>query len=150
MKNLDGTKKYAFRKSERLCSKRVIGVLFGGGSRSFAAYPLRVVFIPTEMKTVEPVSVLISVSKRHFKRAVWRNRVKRQVREAYRLNKHILLDTLMLDRMPKHLAMAFLWLGDEQVSSTVVEAKMRNLLFRISEYYQKEGRTDETFVETAE
>lgn len=67
--------------------------MFAGGSRSFSIFPLRVVWLPAEELDVQ-ASILISVSKRRFKRAVKRNRIKRQIREAYRLNKQILLAPL--------------------------------------------------------
>ena len=62
----------------------------GGVSKSFSIFPIRVVYMPVEQGEA-PASILISVSKRRFKRAVKRNRVKRQIREAYRMNKHGLL-----------------------------------------------------------
>ena len=74
-------------KSERLDKKKVIDKMFSGGARSFSVFPLRVVYLPVE-ELEAPVSILVSVSKRRFKRAVKRNRVKRQIREAYRKNNH--------------------------------------------------------------
>ena len=61
------------RKSERLDKKKVIEKMFAGGSRSFSVFPLRVVYLPVE-ELEAPVSILVSVSKRRFKRAVKRNR----------------------------------------------------------------------------
>ena len=69
-------------KTERLHSKIVIEKMFAGGfSRSFSVFPLRAVYMSVEQQEV-PVSILISVPKKRFKRAVKRNRVKRQIREA--------------------------------------------------------------------
>ena len=65
----------------------------GGHSKSFSIFPIRVVYMPVEQGEV-PATILISVSKRRFKRAVKRNRVKRQIREVYRKNKQPLLDGL--------------------------------------------------------
>ncbi len=70
------------RKSERLDKKKVIEKMFAGGSRSFSVFPLRVVYLPVEELEVS-ASILISVSKRRFKRAVKRNRVKRQIGRAH-------------------------------------------------------------------
>lgn len=80
---------YTFSKEEHLCSKRLISLLFAKSS-SFNLYPLRFVYYTPENLPPGSTQVLISVSKRYFKRAVDRNRLKRQIREAYRLNKHIL------------------------------------------------------------
>ena len=76
---------YTLCKAERLNSKILIEKMFAGGSKSFSIFPIRVVYMPVEQGEA-PASILISVSKRRFKRAVKRNRVKRQVREAYRKN----------------------------------------------------------------
>lgn len=74
-------------KAERLYSKIVIEKMFAGGaSRSFSVFPLRAVYMSVDRQEV-PASILISVPKKRFKRAVKRNRVKRQIREAYRKNK---------------------------------------------------------------
>lgn len=121
--------RHTFKKAERLCSKKHIETLFAGGSRAISAYPLRVVFRETEKG--QPTKLLISVSKRHFKHAVDRNRTKRLIREAYRLNKQILLDSpFMHDRC---LDLAFIWLSDELYDFPTVESRVKNLLQRISE-----------------
>lgn len=106
--------------------------MFAGGSRSFSIFPLRVVWLPVEELDVQ-ASILISVSKRRFKRAVKRNRVKRQIREAYRMNKPILLDSDALNKKEYRLAIAFIYLADELMDSTLVEEKMKTALARIVE-----------------
>lgn len=124
-----------FHKSEHLCSKRLTDALFAGGNKSLVSFPVRAVFMPVSANEgKEAVQVLVSVSKRHFKRAVRRNRIKRQMREAYRRQKHILTD--VLDKTPgKHLAVAFLWLADRQYASSEVDACIRHLLTRIAERF---------------
>ncbi len=127
---------YELTKSERLCSKKLIEALFEGGHKSMSAYPIRAVFmsipegLAPEDKPLPPVQVLLSVSKRRFKHAVDRNRVKRQLREAYRLQKDIVIQGL---HPHHHLAIAFIWLSDEHFPTTVIHAKMQKLLLRISE-----------------
>ena len=86
--------KLTLPKVERLNSRILIERLFTGGSKSLPAFPLRIVYMPVEGENLPAATILISVPKKRFKRAVKRNRVKRQVREAYRKNKHILLDAL--------------------------------------------------------
>ena len=123
---------HTFGKQERIVSRKLIERLFGGGgSRSMSAYPLRLVYLPVERDGVG-AKVLISVPKRHFKRAVKRNRVKRQVREAYRMHKQLLdgATSLMADRT---LALAFIWQADELYDSRAVEASVRSLLERLNE-----------------
>lgn len=120
------------RKPERLNKKKIIEKMFAGGSRSFSIFPLRVVWLPVEELDVQ-ASILISVSKRRFKRAVKRNRVKRQIREAYRMNKPILLDSDALNKKEYRLAIAFIYLADELMDSTLVEEKMKTALARIVE-----------------
>ena len=117
-------------KTERLDKKKVIDKMFSGGARSFSVFPLRVVYLPVE-ELEAPVSILVSVSKRRFKRAVKRNRVKRQIREAYRKNKSLLVDELQ--RREQRLAIAFIYLSDELVATAELEEKMKIALARISE-----------------
>nr|WP_325288708.1 ribonuclease P protein component [uncultured Bacteroides sp.] len=118
------------RKPERLNKKKIIEKMFAGGSRSFSIFPLRVVWLPVE-ELDAPVSILVSVSKRRFKRAVKRNRVKRQIREAYRLNKTCLLTPLA--EKGRRLAIAFIYLSDELMDSALIEEKMKVALVRIAE-----------------
>lgn len=118
------------RKPERLNKKKIIEKMFAGGSRSFSIFPLRVVWLPVEELDVQ-ASILISVSKRRFKRAVKRNRIKRQIRETYRLNKQILLAPLT--EKNRRLAIAFIYLADELMNSALVEEKIKAALTRIVE-----------------
>lgn len=80
---------YSFPKEERLHSKKLIAELFSKGS-SFNMYPLRFVLIKQADPSATPPQVLVSVSKKYFKKAVDRNRIKRQLREVYRTHKHLL------------------------------------------------------------
>ncbi len=126
---------YTLSKAERLNSKVMIERLFAGGNSSFPAFPLRVVYmwVGPEEGTAD-ISILISVPKKRFKHAVKRNRVKRQVREAYRRNKYILLDALKEMESPdKRLVMAFIWLDNQLHASEEVEYKVRKLLLHMAE-----------------
>ena len=120
------------RKRERMVSRKLIETLFsGGGSQSMAAFPLRVVYVNKERAHGEvPVQILISVPKKRFKHAVDRNRVKRQVREAYRLHKQVLYEALANE---EKLLMAFVWLADEHRSTQDVEKRVVSLMQRMAE-----------------
>ena len=120
-----------FRKQERIVSHQLIETLFEkGDSQTLAAYPLRAVFLKKERQQGHaPVQILISVPKKRFKHAVDRNRVKRQVREAYRLHKQLISDIIPDD---KELLIAFIWLSDSHCPSIEVEKRMVSLLQRIA------------------
>ena len=86
---------------------------------------------PDDVANDEPnTQILVSVPKKCFKRAVKRNRVKRQVREAYRRNR-VLVSEKVADGC--RLVMAFIWLDSKLYDTAVVEAKLKNLIQRISE-----------------
>lgn len=121
-----------FRKSERLVSSKVIGELFSSGSRSFSCFPVKAVYRKAAVSDGHPpVKVLTSVSKRHFKHAVDRNRAKRQIREAYRLHKDILPE--VLHDKQTHLSIAFIWMSDTPQPTNRVAASVERLLRIISE-----------------
>lgn len=76
--------KQTFKKSERLSKKKLIQELFHKGS-SFYLHPFKIIFL---LQSEHPAhQILISVPKRIHKTAVSRNKIKRRIREAYRLNK---------------------------------------------------------------
>ena len=125
--------RFTLKKNERRASRKLIDQLFAGSSsHSLAAFPVRVVYIIKERAREEsPVQVLVSVSKRHFRHAVDRNRAKRQLREAWRHHKETLASMMPAD---KCLAVAFLWLSDSPQPSAVVESRVSSLVQRIAKH----------------
>ena len=123
-----------FGKQEKLCAKRAIDRLFvGGNSRSVVAFPIRLVYMPVEREQDESLlKVLVTVSKKHFKHAVDRNRTKRLLREAWRLHRNEILQLLRL----KHtggLDVALIWLDDKLWTAKDVDNRMSLLLKRLSD-----------------
>lgn len=120
---------------ERIKSKKLIDTLFNGGnSRSLTAFPLRIVYMlrARESDDNSQAQIMVSVSKRHFKRAVKRNRIKRQIRETYRQNKELLLDVL-IKKPETTVCMAFIWQSDQLFPSSDIEHCMKSLLQRVAE-----------------
>ncbi len=122
----------SFPKKERMVSRLEIEKLFGGGkTRSVVSFPLRMVYTLKERQQGDmPVSLLVSVSKRHFKHAVDRNRVKRQLREAYRKHKQLLYSSIPDDRQ---MLIACVWLSDKHEQSAIIEKSFVQLVKRIVE-----------------
>lgn len=132
-------KRYTFPKPEHLCRKSEIEMLFSAGSHSMTAYPLRAVYRAVPHNSGPAVKVLLSVAKRRLRHAVERNRAKRQLREAYRHNKHTLLAVFPAG-MGMHIA--FVWLSEHPESSQKVSARVASLLQRISEQVLRQTAND--------
>jgi len=117
----------SFPKKEKLKSKKLIEQLFAEG-KSISAYPLKLVYLRTPFDTDAHIQVGVTVSKRNFKSAVKRNRIKRLLREGYRLNKHLVFNSLEGD-----YAFMFLYLGKEmpinhQLEKNVVQVFKKLLI----------------------
>ncbi len=121
---------FSFARSERLKSQKVIGELFKGGQNSFVAYPLRIVWKPMDAQWLAhpdaQVQVMISVPKRTFKTAVQRNRLKRQIREAYRLNKSALLEKINPEQFP--IALMLMYVAKEALPFLEIEAGVKKMI----------------------
>ena len=121
---------HTLQKSERLCKKKAIERLFGGGNLSFSAYPFRAVFCVTESQEV-PARILISIPKHRLRHAVDRNRMKRLVREAYRLNKGIIWDVASEKGITVDIA--FICISDRTATYREVRKSVCKILQRTAE-----------------
>lgn len=117
-------KRFGFRKTEKLKSRKQIESLFLNG-KNFAAFPLRITyqFIPSEQSSLQAG---VTAGKKYFKKAVDRNRIKRLVREAYRLQKSDLVEILKQRKLKGSL---FFMYTDKTVApySTVKDAMNKAL-----------------------
>lgn len=107
-----------FPKSEKLCSDNAIDTLYKNGKK-FIAWPVRVTYIPI---TDAPTQVLIWASKSLFKHAVDRNHLRRLMREAYRLNKHVLC------KENRHYHLAFNYIDKQIQDFHVIEKSIKKAL----------------------
>ena len=119
-----------FPKSERIKSKIVIDNVFKEG-QLIKKYPFRLKYIETnESKT----QILISVPKRNIKSAVKRNRVRRQLKEIYRLNKTALLVNLAKGEL--NLALFLIYTGKENEDFRFLEDKLKLVLKELNDKYE--------------
>jgi ribonuclease P protein component len=121
-------RRHTFPKEEHLCSKKLIEQLFSKQGSSFGIYPLRLTWLPAPVNTTTPPQVLVSVSKRTFKRAVDRNRLKRLLREAYRLNKYRLMEA---ENGHAVALLGILYTGKEKSELPLIEKKLISGLNRL-------------------
>jgi ribonuclease P protein component len=118
--------KYSLKKKERLSSKKQIASLFNEGNSAFK-YPYKLFYkiIPATEKSVSPVLFSVSVPKKKIKKAVKRNLIKRRTREAYRLNKYILIDKVPLN---KQIILMFVYVGKKPEPYQLVQDSVKQLL----------------------
>jgi ribonuclease P protein component len=121
-------RRFTLKKEERVRGVKQIEHLFTHG-QSFVAYPLRVVFVEQTGITPSQVSIFVSVPKKKLKSAVDRNRIKRLIREAYRLNKYT-FDRSCL-RENQTLAIAFVYLKNEMSDYETIAKSVRKALKEI-------------------
>jgi len=109
-----------YPKTEKLKGRSLIEKLFKDG-KSVSKFPLRLVYMPVVFEDGAPLKIGVSVSKKHFRKAVDRNYVKRLLRECYRLNK------AQLCIPEKTYAMMLLFQSREMLSFEAVQEKFRQL-----------------------
>ena len=129
--------RHTLGKEEHLYLRNDIESLFSAGSKSVNIFPIRAVYRLEQGAREHSVKVMVSVSKRRLRHAVDRNRAKRQMREAYRLNQG------MLDDAHCHYLLAFNYIDKERQPYTVIEKAMRKALRRLtSAAYTTEAKAD--------
>lgn len=121
--------KHTYPIQERLKSHTVIASLFTQG-KTVSKYPLRMVFVEQTIENKNALQVGVSVSKRNFKRAVDRNYFKRLLREAYRLNKH-----LITPNCPQQLSIMLFYQSKERLTFEQVNDKMIKLIEKFNQLY---------------
>lgn len=120
--------RYTFGKKEKLCSRTVIDELFRSG-KVLKEYPLRVTYLNLESGEAA-AKVLISVPKKRFGKAVSRNRIKRMIREVYRLNKPDLFEKWQ--SAGKYFAIAFVYIGNDIPKYDDLNTVMKRIIEKLN------------------
>ena len=121
-------KKFTLNKAERLKRRKVIEQVFSEG-RAVSAFPIRLQYKLVDELLAEPLQAGFSASSRTFKRAVDRNRIKRLLREAYRLQKAPLEQALQIKE--RRLALFLIYTGKELPAYALVKEKVEVVLKKL-------------------
>lgn len=125
---------FTYNKTEKLKSKKELDSLFANG-KSFLVFPLKVFYCLSEKKNDSNINLGVGVSKRNFKNATDRNRIKRLLREAYRLNKTSLHQCVTTG----HLSFFILFIDKTLPESRMaIDDKMIKALDKLSKIYTNE------------
>ena len=124
---MESKQRYTFKKAEKLKSRKTIEQLFKEG-RSFSNFPFRILWLFKD-NAVAPLQSGFAVSSKHFKKSVDRNRIKRLMREAYRLQKDVLVNEVTKEQ--KQLAVFIIYVGNELPEYTFVFEKMGHVITRL-------------------
>lgn len=112
-----------FKKQEKLKKRKLIEQLFNEG-KSISAFPVKLIYLELEHNSPYKIQAGVSASKRNFKKAVDRNRIKRLLREVYRKNKYLIYES---EHTKKHIFM-FIYLGKRELDYHSLEDKMKVLI----------------------
>lgn len=130
---------HTFSISERLKSRKTIATLFQKDkAKSFGSYPLRLIWV--EQPLLLPESFLqaaFSVPKKNFKKANVRNTIKRRMREAYRLHKHLIFEAL--NAPSQQYALMWLYTGKEIMPYQEINQAMVSAIKRFIREIEKEN-----------
>lgn len=116
--------KATFYKEERLCSKKQIDFLFRAGKNEMS-HPLKMMFIESLMDQKFPAKAMFVVPKKNFRKAHDRNKLKRRMREAYRLMKQDIYNNPFLK--DKKMLLAFIYVGKKQVDFSQIDSALQQL-----------------------
>jgi ribonuclease P protein component len=119
---------FSFRKDEILRKKKLIERLFAEGS-TFFIHPFKIFWLTVPLETPNPAQVMISVGKRSFKNATDRNRVRRQIREVYRLHKRELYANLSQEE--QSCILGIIYTSNVHLSTDDLEIKIKAVLKRL-------------------
>lgn len=121
-------KRATLGKDERLSRRKIIATLHEQG-KAIKSPAVVLVYMPHELPTKFPAQTMFTVSKRNFKRAHDRNRIKRLMREAYRKQKHIVYNPL--SERKSQMAVMLIFTGRSLPNAAYAHGKISELLRRL-------------------
>jgi len=113
--------RFTLGKIEKLKSKKAIEQLFAEGSR-VKSFPLQLIFLKNKYSSEFPIKVGFTVPKRSVKLAVNRNRIKRLMREAYRLHKQ-----LFSENLNENYSFMFIYMTNEEINYKDLELSIKKV-----------------------
>lgn len=124
--------KNSFSNSERLKNKRSLDLLFNNGI-SFRQNSIKVIFLKQGLtsKDIFPVELAVSIPKKIVRLSVKRNKIKRLIKEAYRINKHELYSHLA--KKGVKISILFIFLGKEIPDFLLLKQTILKIIFRLKE-----------------
>ena len=138
----NGSKTFCFPKEARLHHRSLVETLFRKG-KSFYEFPFRVswrILNPEELQQnfrdkvpekIGKLQMMVTVPKKKRKRAVDRVKMRRRIREAYRLHRHSLLYLIEQDENIATLSVAFIYFHDKNLPYFSIEEKMKLILDKL-------------------
>lgn len=131
--------RYTLKKDDRLKSRKIIEQLFKEG-KTFSVFPLRIIYsstLPALSDSNNLLKAAFGVSSKNFKKAVDRNRIKRLLRESYRLQKKLLKE--QLSTSDKKMAVFFMFNGKEMTDHKTIYDKMQKSIGRLQKIIHEDS-----------
>jgi ribonuclease P protein component len=126
-----------FKKEERLSSRKAISHVVKEGN-SFLIHPFKVYWVKFPLESSYPTQIAFSIPKKNFKKAVDRNKIRRRIKESYRLNKHSFYN--FLSEREAQLELLFVYIAKETLSYKEIEEKIILTLRRLEVDYEKRSK----------
>ena len=125
---MEQQQRYTLGKNDKLKSAKAIEQLFKEG-QSFSLFPFRVLYLYPEGSAYSHLQTAFSVSKKYFKKATDRNRIKRLMREGWRLQQNIL--KTRMKEADKHLSVFIIYTGNELPEHELIFKKITTVIKKL-------------------